>query len=108
MWRRSSTASGELPCISGSGRRVQRLSRPSAARITSHLAFAALSAARFNPDLKIVYDRLRAAEKRPKVVLVAVMRKLIILANRHGRAKPRLGAPSPLTPNTDAHPIRRR
>jgi transposase len=41
----------------------------------------ALSAARFNPDLKAVYDRLRARGKPAKVALVAVMRKLVILAN---------------------------
>ena len=41
----------------------------------------ALSAARFNPDLKAVYDRLRARGKPAKVALVALMRKLVILAN---------------------------
>jgi transposase len=41
----------------------------------------ALSAARCNPDLKAVYDRLRANGKPAKLALVAVMRKLIILAN---------------------------
>jgi transposase len=41
----------------------------------------ALSAARFNPDLKTVYDRLRDKGKPAKVALVAVMRKLVILAN---------------------------
>jgi transposase len=39
------------------------------------------AAARCNPDLKAVYERLRAAGKKPKVALVAVMRKLVILAN---------------------------
>jgi transposase len=41
----------------------------------------ALAAARFNQDLKAVYDRLRARGKPAKVALVAVMRKLLILAN---------------------------
>ena len=45
------------------------------------LYMPALSAARFNPDLKAVYDRLRARGKPAKVALVAVMRKLVILAN---------------------------
>lgn len=45
------------------------------------LYLPALSAARFNPDLKAVYDRLRGRGKPAKVALVAVMRKLIILAN---------------------------
>jgi transposase len=52
------------------------------------LYMPALTAARFNPDLKAVYDRLRAAGKPPKLALTAVMRKLLILANallRDGR-----------------------
>lgn len=42
---------------------------------------AALSASRHNPDLAAFARRLHKAGKRPKVVLVAVMRKLIVLAN---------------------------
>ena len=45
------------------------------------LYLPALSAARFNPYLKATYDRLRAKGKPFKVALVAVMRKLVILAN---------------------------
>jgi transposase len=45
------------------------------------LYMPALSAARFNPDLKAVYDRLRARGKPAKLALVAVMRRLVILAN---------------------------
>ena len=45
------------------------------------LYLPALSAARFNPDFKAVYDRLRAKGKPAKVALIAVMRKLVILAN---------------------------
>lgn len=45
------------------------------------LYLPARSAARFNPDLKAVYDRLRAKGKPAKVALVAGMRKLVILAN---------------------------
>ncbi|MEM9725715.1 MAG: hypothetical protein AAF909_09655 [Pseudomonadota bacterium] len=41
----------------------------------------ALGAARFNPDLKRVYDRLIAAGKPPKVTVIALMRRVIILAN---------------------------
>jgi len=36
---------------------------------------------RFNPDLKACHDRLKEAGKPAKVVLTAVMRKLIVLAN---------------------------
>lgn len=48
----------------------------------------ALAAVRFNPDLKAKYDQLIAAGKPAKVALVAIMRKLIVLANallRDGR-----------------------
>ena len=45
------------------------------------LYWAALSAARFNPDLRLFYQRLRENGKKPKVALVAVMRKLVVLAN---------------------------
>ena len=38
-------------------------------------------AMRFNPDLKAIYDKLRAAGKPAKVALTALMRKLIELAN---------------------------
>jgi transposase len=45
------------------------------------LYMAALSAARYNPILKAVYQRLRAAGKAHKVALTAVMRKLLIHLN---------------------------
>lgn len=42
---------------------------------------AALAATRCNKTLAAFYDRLRAAGKKPKVAIVAVMRKLVVLAN---------------------------
>ena len=45
------------------------------------LYMAALSAVRFNPTIKAFHRRLRDNGKRPKVALVAAMRKLIILLN---------------------------
>ena len=45
------------------------------------LFMAATSAIQWNPDMKAIYDRLTARGKKHKVALVAVMRKLIILAN---------------------------
>jgi len=41
------------------------------------LYMAALSAARYNPALKVFHNRLAAANKKPKVIIVAVMRKMI-------------------------------
>jgi transposase len=45
------------------------------------LYMAALSASRFNPILRAVYQRLRTAGKAHKVALVAVMRKLLVHLN---------------------------
>jgi transposase len=42
---------------------------------------AALSAARYNLALKTHHNRLAAANKKPKVVIVAVMRKMITILN---------------------------
>ncbi len=42
---------------------------------------AAVAAARSNPDMKRVYERLKTAGKASKVALTAVMRNLVILAN---------------------------
>ncbi len=52
------------------------------------LYMAALTAMRHNPDLQRVFLRLTAAGKSHKVALVAIMRKLVVLANallRDGR-----------------------
>jgi transposase len=52
------------------------------------LYMAALSAKRYNPVLRVFYDRLIAAGKLPKVALTAVMRKLLTIINamvRHHR-----------------------
>ncbi len=45
------------------------------------LFMAATSASRFNRDLAAVFERLKAAGKAHTVAIVAVMRKLIVLAN---------------------------
>jgi len=45
------------------------------------LYLAALSAARFNPQMKAFHDRLIATGKSAKVALIAVARKLAVLAN---------------------------
>jgi transposase len=51
------------------------------AHVRKALYMAAVAAARFNPALKIVYERLRNAGKKPKLALIAIARKLVILAN---------------------------
>ena len=45
------------------------------------LYMAALSASNWNPTLKAFHDRLAATGKKPKVVIVAVMRKMITMLN---------------------------
>ena len=50
-------------------------------RVRKLLYMAALSAVQHNPDLAVVYSRLRERGKPGKVAPTAVMRKLIVLAN---------------------------
>lgn len=45
------------------------------------LYMPALVAARFNPEMRVIYERMTKAGKPPKVALTAIMRKLIELAN---------------------------
>jgi transposase len=73
---------GLAPIADDSGRRQgQRHIRGGRMQVRNALYMAALSAARHNPDLKAVYQRLRNAGKPAKVALTAVMRKLVVLAN---------------------------
>ena len=51
------------------------------ARARRMLYMPAVAALRWNPDMAQVYERLRERGKPGKVALVAVMRKLIVLAN---------------------------
>ena len=52
------------------------------ARVRCALYMATLSAVRYDAILKAFYLKLRAAGKKPKVALVACMRKLVTLMNR--------------------------
>lgn len=78
----ASLLAGLAPIADDSGNRHgQRHIKGGRMPVRNALYMAALSAARFNPDLKIVYQRLRNAGKPPKLALTAVMRKLVVLAN---------------------------
>jgi len=58
------------------------------ANIRHALYMPALVAMRFNPDIKAKYQQLIAAGKPAKKAIIAIMRKLIVLANallRDGR-----------------------
>lgn len=50
-------------------------------RVRDALYMAAVAATRCNPRLKVVYARLRSAGKPAKLALIAVARKLVIIAN---------------------------
>src|SRR6516225_1291647 len=51
------------------------------ANVRQVLYMAAMSASNWNPALKLFHDRLKRAGKLPKVVIVAVMRKMITTLN---------------------------
>ena len=80
--RQAAALLGVAPFARDSGRqRGARHIRGGRQRPRNVLYMAALSAAMHNPDLQRVFQRLKAAGKSHKVAIVAVMRKLIILAN---------------------------
>jgi transposase len=51
------------------------------------LYLAAMTAARFNPVLREVYQRLRQAGKPPKLAFVALARKLLTVLNAIARER---------------------
>lgn len=72
---------GLAPQADDSGlRQGARIIRGGRSQVRRMLYLAAVSAARCNPGLKAFYRRLAAA-KPPKVALIALARKLILLAN---------------------------
>ena len=80
--KQAAALAGLAPFDDDSGtRRGSRHIRGGRADVRSALYMAALSAARHNPPLRAFRERLRAAGKRAKVALVAVARKLVVLAN---------------------------
>jgi transposase len=73
---------GLAPFADDSGtRRGGRHVRGGRAAVRRILYLAALSAVRYNPALKAFRDRLSARGKKPKVILTAVARKLLVIAN---------------------------
>jgi len=69
-WTRESGTMKGIRCIGGGRGEVRRI-----------LYMSALSAARRNPVLREVYQRLITKGKRPKVALTAVMRRLLVYMN---------------------------
>jgi len=69
-----------LACDSGD-KAGERHIRGGRSFVRSSIYFAALTASRFNPQLREDYQRWIAAGKEAKVALTAVMRKIVVLAN---------------------------
>ena len=65
---------------SGTLRGRTRLSKIGPGRLRKALYFPAVTALRWNPTIRAVRERLRAAGKPPMVIIGAAMRKLIHLA----------------------------
>jgi transposase len=73
---------GLAPFADDSGAdRGNRHVRGGRAAVRRVLSLAALSAVRYNPALKAFRDRLAARGKKAKVILTAVARKLLVIAN---------------------------
>lgn len=74
---------GLAPIARDSGQAYgQRHIRGGRSSLRNTMYMAALVASRHNPDLSRFYQRLRDHGKAPKLALVAVARKLVVLANR--------------------------
>jgi transposase len=80
--REAAALAGLAPYADDSGRRRGlRHVQGGRSAVRSVLYMAALSAARYNPALRAFKERLVRAGKKAKVILTALARKLVVLAN---------------------------
>lgn len=80
--RQAAALAGLAPHPNQSGRReAYRRTKGGRPEVKRLLFMAALSASRYNPDLKATYQKLTANGKKPMVALVALMRKIIVIGN---------------------------
>lgn len=80
--RQISALAGLAPLNNDSGKfKGQRHVWGGRAAVRTVLYMATLAAIRCNPSIKAFYQRLRAAGKKPKVAIVACMRKLLTVLN---------------------------
>ncbi len=87
---------GVAPLARDSGtRRGKRLIWGGRTGVRTALFMAAMCGRRWNPTLKVFYQRLKAAGKPTKVALVACARKLLTILNAMVRDDTRWGAPAP-------------
>ena len=79
---------GVAPFARDSGKiRGLRRIRGGRASVRTVLYLAAMTASRFNPVLRALYQRLRQAGKPPKLAFVAVARKLLTILNAIARER---------------------
>lgn len=79
---------GVAPFARDSGKlRGVRYIRGGRASVRTVLYLAAMTAARFNPTLRALYQRLRQAGKPPKLAFVAIARKLLVILNAIARER---------------------
>jgi transposase len=80
--KQAAMLTGLAPVAHDSGpRQGRRAIKGGRKGVRNALYMAALSASRYNKDLAAFATRLRKAGKPAKVILVAVMRKLVVMAN---------------------------
>jgi transposase len=80
--RQIAALTGVAPFNRDSGKlRGKRRIRGGRAHSRTALFLSAMTAARFNPDIKLFYQRLLAAGKHKKVALTACIRKIITVLN---------------------------
>ena len=78
----AASLAGLAPAARDSGKwHGKRSIRGGRAGLRQAIYMPALVATRFNPDFKAKYQAMIAAGKPPKVAIVAIMRKLVVLAN---------------------------
>jgi len=81
---------GVVPLNNDSGKsKGQRHTWGGRSSVRAVLYMATLAAIRSNPVIKAFYERLKAAGKKPKVAIVACMRKLLTILNAMLKSKTR-------------------
>jgi transposase len=79
---------GVAPLNRDSGKTIgKRYIKGGRKSVRKSLYMAAVVSVRFNPDMKVFYQRLRQKGKAAKVALIAVIRKLLILLNHVARRR---------------------
>jgi len=80
--KQAASLAGLAPVTRQSGRwRGKAFIQGGRSALRQALYMPAVVACRFNPDLKAKYNELIRSGKPPKLAIIAIMRKLIVLAN---------------------------